>query len=189
MSERKTRGEWTCTVGAVLVAATIVGFFAWYVTPHETEITVTGVRWERLISVERYETVTYAGWRLPSDARYITSYRKVRHYIGKHRIAVWDTWYVYEQEVWRHSRDVVTTGNKEVDMYWGDTDLSSETGAHGTGKERESGRTETLIVMDQDHRDHPTDRDTWGTAEVGKTMTVMLRPMDGHIELVRGNNA
>lgn len=107
----------------------------------------------------------------------VTRTREVEDY---HYEPVYDTKYYYEIERWQHSRDISTSGTDQS-PYWGDVVLSDATGRHGTGKEKEDGRTEEYGVTCEDGRRYTADLDFWKRLEKGGKVTVLLHS-DGRIE-------
>lgn len=68
----------------VVILVLVVGFCVMVTSTTETQLTVSGLHWERAIEVERLATVTETGWRgkgeVPSDARVRSSSRKLREH-------------------------------------------------------------------------------------------------------------
>lgn len=109
---------------------------------------------------------------------YRTRTREVPVYVD---IPVYDTKYYYEIERWVPTREVTTSGT-DHDPQWGDVTLSPATGEHGTGEEREGGRSGTYGVTDTDGNRYTADKDLWDSLDKGQKVTVMV-DSDQHITL------
>lgn len=107
----------------------------------------------------------------------VTKTRRVEDY---HYEPVYDIKYYYEIERWRHTRDVTTSG-QDQNPYWGEPNLSGVTGEHGTGQEKEGGRTEEYGVTCTDGKRYVTNEEFWDRLEKGGTFRVLVH-LDGHIE-------
>lgn len=64
----------------VLVIAVLIGALTWLLRPKTDTLVVTGVGWERSISIEKVKTVEGDGWSLPSGARLKTSKQEIYGY-------------------------------------------------------------------------------------------------------------
>lgn len=108
----------------------------------------------------------------------VTRTRQVEDY---HYEPVYDMKYYYEIERWKHSRDIPTSGNDQ-NPYWGEVVLSGATGDHGTGEEREDGRTEEYGVTCEDGQRYVVmDEEFWHRLEKGGEFTVIVH-IGGRIE-------
>ena len=77
---KRTLAELAVSLAFVLVIAVSIGALAWLLRPKADTLVVTGVGWERSISIEKVKIVEEDGWSLPSGARLKTSRQELYGY-------------------------------------------------------------------------------------------------------------
>lgn len=128
---RKARILKTCgIIGAVFASLCLIAFLFY---PLKQEISITGVSWERTVTVEEERTIKESGWDVPSGGRVYDEKEEFRKFVQviDHYETVEET---KTREVFSHYETVNETKSRQVVSHY-ETEYSYRDNGNGTFSE------------------------------------------------------
>ncbi len=168
-----SRGQAILIAIVALAVVLIGGLITLSNSRYTTTLAVSGMSWERVITVERYERTPGSGWRdsMPAGANTISCEIRQRAYNETERYVCGreyrdrgdgsgsyvdkyctrnktvyrsESWCSYYVDSWNFNRNIKASGGPDDPLIWPNF---SPVQTFGLGAERERSRTETLTVL------------------------------------------